>query len=124
MIAETFQWIGLVIAWIGYAVYCMSLHVRIKRNEIRIDDLATAYNSASRLLSLEIERKKNQLDALKRLTDPASIEEDMEKGARMREMYDANRTTLPREDAGPPAKIYSLKLRAKVPKAQHKTSED
>ena len=47
------------------------------------------------------------------LADPARIEADFEKSARMREMRDANRTTLPREGAGagPPAKVYRPKFR-------------
>jgi hypothetical protein len=45
------------------------------------------------------------------LADPARIEADFEKSARAREMRDANRTTLPREGAGPPAKVYRPKFR-------------
>lgn len=47
--------------------------------------------------------------------DPAKIEEDFERSARLREMRDANRTTLPREGAGPPAKVYRPKMRNKRP---------
>jgi len=49
------------------------------------------------------------------LADPAKIEADFEKSAMMREMRDANRTTLPREGAGPPAKVYRPKFRNQKP---------
>lgn len=49
------------------------------------------------------------------LADPARIEADFEKSARLREMRDANRTTLPREGAGPPAKVYRPRLRNQKP---------
>jgi hypothetical protein len=49
------------------------------------------------------------------LADPEKIEADFEKSARAREMRDANRTTLPREGAGPPAKVHRPKMRGKKP---------
>ena len=49
------------------------------------------------------------------LADPAKIEADFEKSARLREMRDANRTTLPREGTGPPAKVYRPKFRNQKP---------
>lgn len=49
------------------------------------------------------------------LADPAKIEAEFEKSARMREMRDANRTTLPREGAGPPARVYRPQLRNQRP---------
>lgn len=50
-----------------------------------------------------------------KLTNVDEIEKDFEKSARLREMRDANRTTLPRENTGPPAKVYRPKLRGKRP---------
>ncbi|AEL97987.1 hypothetical protein CL65_gp079 [Mycobacterium phage Patience] len=51
----------------------------------------------------------------KRLADPECIAEQMERGASLREMRDANRTTLPREDAGPPAVVHRPPLRGVKP---------
>jgi hypothetical protein len=63
---------------------------------------------------LEIERKRTKF--YKRLANPQSIEEEMEKGARLREMHDANRTTLPRDDQeGPAARVHRPKMRTKMP---------
>lgn len=61
------------------------------------------------------EFQKHRKELYDKLADPARIEADFEKSARAREMYDANRTTLPREGAGPPAKIYRPKMRGKKP---------
>lgn len=73
-------------------------------------------NSAGELISEETRRKVAHANALERLTDPEAILEDMENGARLREMHDANRTTLPREDAkGPHAKVWRPQIRAKLP---------
>lgn len=59
--------------------------------------------------------QENRKELYARLADPKRIEEDFEKGARLREMYDAKRTTLPREDAGPPAVVYRPLLRGQKP---------
>lgn len=122
-VQEYLQWAGLIVAWIGYSAYSYTLTKRIKYNESKLRLLSTAYSSAIKLIMTEIKRKDEHTKALKRLTDPESILEDMEKGARMREMYDANRITLPRENAGPPAKVYSTKLRANTPRSQYKPSD-
>lgn len=119
-ISEILQWVGLCTAWIGYTAYSFSLQKRIKVAEDKISTMSTAYNSAMKLILVEKRRKEEAAKALKRLTDPEAIADDMERGARMREMHDANRTTLPREDAGPPAKVYTPTLRSKVPKYQPK----
>lgn len=121
---ESLQWTGLVTAWIGYTAYSYTLNKRIKQTEERLSLLSTAYNSSVKLILIETKRKEEQLKVLKRLTDPAEIEKDMERGARVREMHDANRTTLPRENAGPPAKVYTPQLRANVPRRSNKTPEN
>ena len=121
---EQIQWILLCGAWIGPTVYSYTLARRIKQNESRLNLLSTAYNASIKLVLTEAKRREAHTLALKRLTDPDAIALDMEKGARMREMYDANRSTLPREDAGPPAKVYSPKLRANVPRSQYKTTQE
>ena len=59
--------------------------------------------------------KQQREELYKQLADPERIEQDMEKGARLREMKDANRTTLPREDAGPPAVVHRPLLRGQKP---------
>lgn len=89
-----------------------------------LKSLSIGYNAAIKLLLSETKRREEHTKALKRLTDPESIADDMEKGARVREMYDANRTTLPREDAGPPAKVYTPKMRAKVPRGNFRRPRD
>lgn len=88
--------------------------------DARLGALASAYKAAAKLIFTETKKNNEHLRAFKRLTDPDLIAEDMEKGARLREMRDANRDTLPREDAGPPARVYSPRLRAKVPKSNYK----
>lgn len=121
---EQMQWVLLCSAWIGSTAYSFTLQNRIKKNEERLAALSTAYKAAIKLILTETKKRDEHARALKRLTDPDSIVEDMEKGARMREMHDANRSLLPREDAGPPAKVYSPRLRAKVPKATNKPTQD
>lgn len=59
--------------------------------------------------------KDNRVRFYQSLADPKLIEAEMEKSARAREMRDAQRTTLPREGAGPPAKVYRPKLRGAKP---------
>lgn len=50
------------------------------------------------------------------LADPERIMDEMERGARLREMRDANRTTLPRDDAvGQNARVFRPKMRGKLP---------
>lgn len=121
---DTTHWLLLSSAWIGPTVYAYTLHRRIKRNEKHMASLAGAYDDALKLIDTEIQRRDAQVKAFHRLTDPQMIMEDMEKGARMREMYDANRTLLPRPDAGPPAKVYTPTMRAKVPKGNFKRPKD
>lgn len=122
--SEKIQWLLLCSAWIGPTVYSFTLQRRIKHNEARLNALSTAYNSAIKLILIETKRREEHTKALKRLTDPLIIADDMEKGARLREMHDANRITLPREDAGPPAKVYTPTMRAKVPKGNYKRSKE
>jgi hypothetical protein len=106
------------------ALYVFFTNKRIKKLEQDYKTLSLGYGAAYELIVTETNRREEHAKALKRLTDPESIADEMEKGARMREMYDANRTTLPREDAGPPAKVYSPKLRAKVPRSNYKRTKD
>lgn len=122
--SDTTHWLLLSSAWIGPTVYAYTLHRRIKKDEKQLASLAGAYNDALKLIQLEIERRDAQVKAFQRLTNQELIMEDMEKGARMREMRDANRNLLPRPDAGPPAKVYTPTLRAKVPRSTPKKSTD
>ena len=117
---ETVQWILLGLCWISSIVYYFIVRSEIKDLKAKHRNLAAAYKAASKLIFVETKRRTEHLKAAKRLTDPESIVDDMEKGARLREMYDANRTTLPREDAGPPAKVYTPTMRAKVPRGNYK----
>lgn len=65
------------------------------------------------------ERRRRAVDALdsivRNLNDPVKIQADMERSATAQEMRAANRTTMPRENTGPPAKVYRPKLRNKPP---------
>lgn len=124
MIQDVAQWTGLVVAWIGYTMYTITLHRRLEKCEAKINALSTAYNSAIKLILIETKRRDEHLKALKKLSDPDQIIVDLEKSARAREMYEANRRTLPRNDAGPPAKIYSPAMRAKVPKSNYKNKPE
>jgi len=73
-------------------------------------------NGANELISEETKRKAAHTKAFERMVDPEAILEEMETAAQRREMHDANRTTLPREDAeGPHAKVWRPKMRAKLP---------
>lgn len=118
------HWVVFAAAWSSALVYILTLQRRIEKNEVRLCVLSEAYNSAIELILAERKRKEEQAKVLRRLTDPESILIEMEKGARIREMRDANRTTLPREDAGPPAKVYTPTLRANVPKRPYKEKQD
>ena len=62
-----------------------------------------------------IEKEEAFKKAFNRLTDVDAIQEDMEASARAREMYDAGRTTLPREDGAAHAVVHRPKLRAPKP---------
>lgn len=114
----------LVSAWITAIAYSHYFSKRLQHLEERFSAMNTAYKSSLKLIMTETERRNEHAKALKRLTDPDSILLDMESGARVREMRDANRTTLPREDAGPPAKVYTPTLRAKVNKSGYKRNQD
>jgi len=120
MNAEQVQWILLGLCWISSIIFYFVLRKETRDLKAKHRNLSAAYKAASKLIFTETKRRTEHLKAVKRLTDPESIVEDMENGARMREMYDANRTTLPREDAGPPAKVYTPTMRAKVPRGNYK----
>ena len=95
--------IGIIIALVFSfsAAMCFGLYnaIWLKRTNTRIS---------------EMEKKRKKL--YDSLADPKTIEEQMEKGARLREMKDANRTTLPRDDAvGQNAKVFRPKMRSKLP---------
>ena len=117
---EKVQWILLGLCWISSVVFYFIVLSKIKDLDAKHRNLAAAYKAASKLIFVETKRRTEHLKAVKRLTNPESIVEDMENGARLREMHDANRITLPREDAGPPAKVYTPTMRAKVPKGNYK----
>lgn len=66
------------------------------------------------------EKKRNAIEILdsiaKNLTDPIKIEAEMEATATAREMRDAGRKYLPRENAGPPAKVHRPPTLRSVPR--------
>lgn len=66
---------------------------------------------ARELISAETERKVEHHKQLKRLTDPETLQQDMEKSAAyVDQMLAPERTTMPRTDQqGPPARIHRPK---------------
>lgn len=121
--SEKLQWVALVGAWVGSSVYYFLLLKEIGEVRAKANAMEAAYKAAIKLILVETERRKYQAKAFQRLSDPETIAKEMENGARAREMYDANRTVLPREDAGPPAKVYTPSLRAKTPRFQNKRTQ-
>lgn len=110
---------GFTFGFLGYSIF---LYKKIKKTDQEIKQLILGYSASLELIIAEKNRREQHAKALNKLTDPSAIEEEMERGARVREMYDANRRTLPRENAGPPAKVYSPNMRAKVPRSGYKKS--
>lgn len=90
--------IGLAIACLVNTYHCFVLNKRIN------------------LIREEWEVHKQVREKLyEELADPLKIESDFEKSARAREMRDAQRSTLPRDDAWPPAKVHRPKMRGAKP---------
>lgn len=101
---------GLAATWtgaIGYAYWNAKRYKRLDR-ELHL---------ARGLISVETERKAAHTKAFEVLSNPDLIAEEMENSARATEMRIARRTTLPREDAGPPAKVYRPKIRKMYPRS-------
>lgn len=72
------------------------------------------------LISEETKRKAAHTKAFERLTNPVAIAEDFEESAaqnaKQMEAINANRTTEPREGAGPHAIVHRVrKMRPKIP---------
>ena len=101
---------GLAGTWCGAIVYA-------RWNAKRIDKMQTDFDKARFLIVSEAERKDAHTKAFETLSDPDKIVEEMEKSARATEMRIARRTTLPREDAGPPAKVYRPRILKKYPRS-------
>lgn len=79
------------------------------------NELGGMKKTVSNFIAKEMERKSAHSKAFERLTDPMAIMEEMERGADLLEARQANRLTMPRPDAGPPAKVHRPKLRSKLP---------
>ena len=84
--------------------------------------LAWLLNLEFRMQKVEetCELKRNAIEVLdsiaKNLTDPIKIEAEMEAAATAREMRDANRKYVPRDTAGPPARVHRPPKLRSVPK--------
>lgn len=65
------------------------------------------FRELDRRVSNQQKFNKTRENFYQSFADPKKIEEEMEAGARLREMYDAKRRALPRDDAGPPAVIHN-----------------
>jgi hypothetical protein len=88
-----------------------------KQNQAILNELIQEFEAARGLIEAEIERKDAHTKAFEVLSNPDLIAEEMENSARATEMRIARRTTLPREDAGPPAKVYRPKIRKLYPRS-------
>lgn len=87
-----------------------------RQNQEILNEMAEAYNSAVALIEAEAERKESHTRAFEVLSNPDLIAEEMERSSEATESRIARRTTLPREDAGPPAKVYRPKIKKKYPR--------
>lgn len=67
----------------------------------------------NQLATEETKRKVLHSQLLSDLTDEDKIMADMERGADIIEARQANRLTVPRTDAGPPARVFRPKMRGK-----------
>lgn len=101
---------GLAATWVGAIGYGFWNAKRVKR-------LDRELHLARGLISAETERKETHTKAFQVLSNPELIEDEMEKSALATEMRVARRTTLPRDDAGPPAKVYRPKISKRYPKS-------
>ena len=101
---------GLVGTWWG-------MRKAMEANQETLNRLIEEFEMARNLLESEEERKRAHTKAFEVLSDPDKIEDEMEKSARATEMRIARRTTLPREDAGSPAKVYRPRILKKYPKS-------
>lgn len=95
---DFFQWVMVALSWATLLVFMFIVNKR----QSHLEDEWIMF----------MERRKELYDSL---ANPYRIEEELEKSARRREMYDANRTTLPRENSGPPATVYRPLLRGVKP---------
>ena len=69
------------------------------------------------MIESDSNRNKAHTKAFETLSDADKIVEEMERSANVTEMRIARRTTLPREDAGPPAKVYRPKIHKRYPRS-------
>lgn len=77
----------------------------IKQLRVTKKDLSAAQD----LISEETQRKIAHREAFEDLIDPAKIDAELERSARRHEAWNANRSSVPREDSGPPAVIHAPK---------------
>lgn len=101
----------LAILWVGV------IRPKVREKDRRVQELT---RRSKELEQAMLEKERAHTEAFKRLTDPQLIEEDMEKSARAREMYDAGRTTLPRDEGTAHAVVHRPKLRAPKPATRTK----
>lgn len=99
---------------------CVVLTVMVLRSQKTIQEQrellklsVTLLEEALPLISEETKRKQAHTKALEKLTDPEAIQEEMERNADIIEARQANRLTMPREDAGRPARVFRPKFSGK-----------
>jgi hypothetical protein len=95
---DSFQWLAIIFLYIESIIWGFSVHRR--------------QNNLEQEWWLFLDNRK---ELYAKLADPLRIEQDLERSAQLREMHDAGRTTLPRENAGPPAVVYRPPLRGVKP---------
>ena len=93
---------------IGLGVFCHIL-------KLKVEQIQRDFRSSEKLISEETKRKEAFSKAFVLLTDEDAIMADMERGADILEARQANRLTKPREDAGPPARVWRGNMRPKIP---------
>jgi hypothetical protein len=114
---EYAQWAVIVFLAGGLVGTWWGMSKGRKETEKILNELIEDFQVARGLISVETTRKKAHTKAFEALSNAEQIAEEMENSAQATEMRIARRTTLPRENAGPPAKVYRPKLRKKYPRS-------
>lgn len=79
----------VVVVWSVYWTYWFK---RLEKIETRVSN--------------QEQLNKTRQELYSNLADPEKIAAELERGANLREMRDAGRKIIPRDDAGPPAKVH------------------
>jgi hypothetical protein len=114
---EYLQWAAILITAGGVVGTWRGMRKAIKENAEFLQKMEEDFETARGLIEAETERKESHTRAFEVLSNPDLIAEEMDRSAEATEMRIARRTTLPREDAGPSAKVYRPKIHKRYPKS-------